>query len=62
VVLSVVIGADGVPRDIEVKVSLDDGLDQNAVRAVEQWRFDPGKKKDESVAVQATIEVNFRLK
>jgi TonB family protein len=62
VVLGVVIGADGVPRDIEVKVSLDDGLDQNAVRAVEQWRFDPAKKKDEPVAVWATIEVNFRLK
>jgi TonB family protein len=62
VILGVVIGADGIPRDVTVKDSLDDGLDYNAVIAVRQWRFDPATKKGEPVSVMATIEVNFRLK
>ena len=62
VVLSVVVGSDGLPHDVNVKRSLDDGLDRNAVRAVEQWRFQAGMKKGKPVAVQAMVEINFRLK
>jgi TonB family protein len=62
VVLNIIVDADGLPRDVHVKVSLDEGLDRNAVKALEQWRFQPGMKKDKPVAVQAMVEVNFRLK
>jgi outer membrane biosynthesis protein TonB len=38
------------------------GLTQNAIAAVQQWRFQPAvNKAGEAIAVQATIEVNFRL-
>ena len=60
--LSVVVGSDGVARNIRVVKSLDPGLDANAVQAVEQWTFQPGVKNGEAVNVRATIEVNFRLK
>jgi TonB family protein len=62
VILTVVIGADGLAHDISVLKSLDAGLDRTAAEAVEQWHFAPGTLNGEPVAVHATIEVNFRLK
>jgi TonB family protein len=62
VLLSLVVGSDGVARDIQVMRSLDAGLDANAIAAVQQWKFQPGTKDGEAVSVKATIEVNFRLK
>lgn len=61
VVLSVVVTPQGVANEIHVKKSLDPGLDDNAVDAVSKWRFEPGTKAGEPVAVRAIIEVNFRL-
>jgi TonB family protein len=60
-VLSVVIDKEGVPHTVQVKKSLDAGLDQNAIDAVKQWRFRPAWLNGQPVAVQATVEVKFRL-
>jgi len=61
VVLWVVVGADGRPHEISVRRSLGMGLDEKAVEAVRRWKFDPAKKDGQAVAVQISIEVNFRL-
>ncbi len=61
VVLWVVIGPDGRPRDIKVQRSLGMGLDEKAIEAVKQWKFEPARKDGQPVAVQVNIEVNFRL-
>lgn len=61
VVLSMVIGTDGLAHDISVNKSLDPGLDRQAAIAVEQWHFAPGTLNDQPVAVRAVVEVNFRL-
>jgi len=61
VVLWVIVGADGRPREISVRRSLGMGLDEKAVEAVRRWKFDPAKKDGQAVAVQISIEVNFRL-
>ncbi len=60
VALSVRIDTDGLARDIKVIRTLDPDLDVQAMRAVEKWRFEPGKKDGTPVPVKATIEVNFR--
>ena len=61
VLLWVIVGPDGRPRDIRVQRSLGMGLDEKAVEAVRQWRFEPSTKDGHAVAVQVNIEVNFRL-
>jgi periplasmic protein TonB len=61
VVLSIVVGADGVPRDIKVARSLGLGLDEKAIETVKTWKFEPGTKDGKPVATYATIEVAFHL-
>jgi TonB family protein len=60
-VLWLVVGPDGRPRDIQVKRSLGLGLDEKAIQAVNSWRFEPGMKDGKPVAVQISVEVDFRL-
>lgn len=61
VVLWLIIGADGKPRDIRVARSLGMGLDERAVQAVKRWLFEPATKDGKPVAVQMNVEVSFRL-
>lgn len=62
VILAIIVGTDGRPRDIRVKKSLDPVLDRNAVAALGGWRFQPAARRGKPVAVRATVEINFRLK
>jgi TonB family protein len=59
--LSVVVGTDGLAHDISVVRGLGAGLEEKAVEAVEKWHFRPGELNGEAVPVQAQIEINFRL-
>ena len=61
VLLWVVIGPEGRPRDIRVQRSLGMGLDEKAIEAVRQWKFEPSMKDGHPVAVQVNVEVSFRL-
>ncbi|MDQ6705365.1 MAG: M56 family metallopeptidase [Acidobacteriota bacterium] len=60
--LDLEISPEGFAQNIHVVQGLDPGLDENAVFAVRQWRFQPGLKDGEPVTVAAIIEVNFHLK
>lgn len=63
VVLEAVVQVDGTPRDIRVIRSLDPfGLDREAVLAVEQWRFDPGRLNGAPVNVLVTIALDFNIR
>jgi TonB family protein len=61
VLLWVVVGPDGRPQSIRVQRSLGMGLDEKALEAVRQWRFEPAHKDGNAVPVQINVEVNFRL-
>jgi TonB family protein len=61
VLLQVVVGEDGRARDVRVAQSVGLGLDEKALEAVRQWRFEPGRLEGRAVAVVVNIQVNFRL-
>ena len=61
VLLSLVVDATGHVRDIRVARSVGMGLDEKAIEAVQKWKFAPGMKDGHQVAVQVSVEVNFRL-
>ncbi len=61
VVISVVVGSDGSPRDIKVKRPFSPELDESAINTVKKWKFAPGTKDGEPVAVQIVVEISFRL-
>ncbi len=63
VVLHVIVTAEGYASNIHVKRSLGYGLDEKAVEAVGNWRFEPAVgPNDNPVPVWTDIEVNFRIK
>ncbi len=61
VLLELVVDEKGYPRQIRVRQSLGLGLDEEAIKAVEKWRFTPGMKDGKPVAVLASIAVGFHL-
>jgi len=34
-------------------------VDQSAIDAVQEWRFDPARKDDKPVAVKIAVEIRF---
>jgi periplasmic protein TonB len=64
VLLECVVMPDGTIGRVEVVKSLDGtfGLDQEAIKAARQWRFAPGTRFGEPVAVLVTIELQFTLR
>jgi TonB family protein len=61
VVLTMVVTEEGKVRDVRVTKSLDRGLDKQAITAVSTWKFEPGTKDGKPVAVQLSVEVDFRI-
>lgn len=62
VTLYAIIRTDGSVDGIRVLNSLDDRLDQNAIRALSHWHFRPGTKNGEPVAVEAVVQIPFRMR
>ena len=61
VLLALIVGPDGNPRELHIMRSLGLGLDEKALDAVRTWRFEPARKDGVPVAVRISVEVNFRL-
>jgi TonB family protein len=61
VLLSLVVTANGDTADIKVTRALGSGLDEKAIEAVSQWKFEPATKDGKPVAVKVAVEVSFHL-
>jgi len=61
VILEAIIDTDGNVHDVSVLKALPNGLDEEAIKAVRQWKFKPGTKDDKPVPVIFTLTIKFRL-
>jgi protein TonB len=62
VTLRVLVGIDGTPIRIEVeKSSRSRDLDQAAIEAVKQWRFNPSVRDGRAVEGWALVPISFKL-
>jgi TonB family protein len=61
VVLYAVIHADGSVGEVKVLEGFDDRLNENARKALEQWRFRPGTKDGIPVDIEAVVRVPFKV-
>ena len=62
VAMQVVVKTDGRIGDVRVVRSLHRDLDEAAVDATRQWRFEPGTLNLRAVPVAVTIEMTFTLR
>jgi TonB family protein len=60
--LEIVVRRDGAVGDVHVLRGLGAGLDERAIAAVKQWRFDPARRKGIPVDVLVEVAVEFTLR
>ena len=61
VLVSILVGTDGLPGAAQVTRPIGMGLDQKAIDAVKRYRFRPAMRDGAPVPAQITVEVNFLL-
>jgi hypothetical protein len=57
--LRLTVGVDGIPRRIAIKQPLGYGLDQKAVEAAMKYRFRPGMKDGQPIAMEMLVNQTF---
>jgi TonB family protein len=57
--LFMVVGPDGVARDVRVHKSLGSDIDKIAVDLLPTWRFEPAMKDGQPVAVALNVNIKF---
>lgn len=62
VIARVLVGADGLPKQVRIVRGLPDGLDEEALRAAFTLRFEPAIKAGKPVAFWVPVEIEFNLK
>jgi TonB family protein len=62
VLLSAIVYKDGRIQIVKILRGLGLGLDENAISALQQWKFRPGTVAGEPVDVALNIEINFSLR
>jgi periplasmic protein TonB len=62
ITLKCVVSSEGTTRNVEIVNRLDWELDDNAVAALKQWKFEPGQRDGKPVAVRITVDMTFTLR
>ena len=56
-----VVGTDGRIHRPRIVKAAGMGLDENVLRVLPLWRFEPGRQNDRPVAAESTVENTFNL-
>ena len=59
--INLIVGTDGLPRDLRPVCTDWPSFTEKALEAVRQWRFQPGTKDGKPVQVEIHVEVEFHL-
>jgi protein TonB len=62
VVVSMIVGTDGEPHNVHILRGAGMGLDEEAMKAVKQYRFKPAMQNGKPVAVYVNVQVNFQIR
>lgn len=60
-VFTIVVGPDGNVHNVQLTQPLGLGLDETSAEMIKTWKFEPGKRNGEPVAVEVSVEVEFHL-
>lgn len=60
ILISLTVDESGHPRDVRVIEPLGFALDENAIKAVQAWSFNPAMRGGTPVSSSVQVEVNFR--
>jgi TonB family protein len=61
VTLSIIVTKEGQTADIRVINGLTPGLDQQAIKAVSRWRFEPAVQEGKPCPMRINVQAQFRL-
>lgn len=61
VIARIIVGPDGLVREVKIMKGLGYGLDEEAIKWLKNLRCAPGKKDGKPVAVRVDFDVNFKL-
>jgi TonB family protein len=61
VALSVIVTKEGTTADIKVTKSLTPGLDQQAIKSVSKWTFEPVVEDGQACPTRMVVQVSFKL-
>ncbi len=61
VMVSLIVDEEGMPTEVRVVRGVGHGLDEQAIKAVRQYRFRPAMKDGKPVAQYINIDVNFQI-
>lgn len=61
VIVGLIVDSNGVPQNVHITKGLASDLDEKAVEAVQQYRFNPATKNGEPVPVALNVAVNFQI-
>jgi len=61
VLSSLTVGTDGLAYDVTVTKPQWHGFDEQPVRSVQEWRFEPAAEDGKPVPARITVEVSFGI-